>query len=372
MNPTVSIVIDSYNYAAYLRQAIDSALQQTHRHVEVIVVDDGSTDGSRELILEYGDRIRKVFKTNGGQGSAFNAGFRASSGEIIMFLDSDDMLEPGAAETAAQFMSTSGVVKVHWPMKIIDAQDVPTGEVRFKGFPSGDLRQRVAVMGPGNNPSSPTSGNAWRRDLLERILPVPEDLYRTYADAYLFDLAPFFGTIGEIETVLSSYRVHGANNTAPMVSKLRMDVERYEEQVRAVQTALERNGIAADVETWRKNSWGPRLQEAIHCVARCIPSGSRVALVHDGVLDELDVLFPYHRVHHFPERFGTYWGAPADGATAIEELNLAKTNGIEYLALLWPAFWWRDIYPEFMERLRSNQPLVEDESCIIVRLRELT
>ena len=97
--PKVSIVINNYNYGRFLADAIDSALTQTHPQLEVIVVDDGSTDNSREVIARYGDRIRPILKPNGGQASAMNAGVAASTGDIIFFLDSDDMLLPEAAET---------------------------------------------------------------------------------------------------------------------------------------------------------------------------------------------------------------------------------------------------------------------------------
>src|SRR4051812_4883990 len=85
-SPLVSIIIDNYNYARYLPDAIDSALGQTYRPIEVIVVDDGSSDGSREIIIAYGDRLLPVFKANGGQASAFNAGLASCQGEIVIFL----------------------------------------------------------------------------------------------------------------------------------------------------------------------------------------------------------------------------------------------------------------------------------------------
>src|SRR5437870_11095985 len=93
-----SIIITSYNYGRFLAEAIDSALAQTYPATEVIVVDDGSTDHSRELVLGYGDRIRAVLKENGGQASAFNAGFNVSRGDVLFFLDSDDLLLPSAVE----------------------------------------------------------------------------------------------------------------------------------------------------------------------------------------------------------------------------------------------------------------------------------
>src|SRR5208282_584801 len=92
--PLVSIIVTNYNYARYLRAAIDSALAQTYPHVEVIVVDDGSTDESREVIESYEKRVLPVIKANGGHGSAVNAGFVVSRGEIVIFLDADDELLP--------------------------------------------------------------------------------------------------------------------------------------------------------------------------------------------------------------------------------------------------------------------------------------
>ena len=83
----ISIIINNYNYARFLRAAIDSALGQSYQPIEVLVVDDGSTDQSRAIIDSYGDRIRPVLKKNGGQASALNAGFAQSQGDSVIFLD---------------------------------------------------------------------------------------------------------------------------------------------------------------------------------------------------------------------------------------------------------------------------------------------
>jgi glycosyltransferase involved in cell wall biosynthesis len=108
--PTVSIVIINYNYGRFLREAIDSALRQTYPHIEVVVVDDGSTDNSREIIASYGSKVVPVLKKNGGQGSAFNAGFAVSRGEMVIFLDADDYLFPRAVEQVVTAWEP-GVVK---------------------------------------------------------------------------------------------------------------------------------------------------------------------------------------------------------------------------------------------------------------------
>jgi glycosyltransferase involved in cell wall biosynthesis len=100
MNPIipVTVVINNFNYGRYLASAIDSALHQTYPRIEVIVVDDGSTDESRAVIAAYQDRVIPVLKENGGQASAFNAGFAHAQGDLLIFLDSDDILLPHVVE----------------------------------------------------------------------------------------------------------------------------------------------------------------------------------------------------------------------------------------------------------------------------------
>ena len=96
-----SVVVDTYNMERFTREAIDSALAQTHDDVELIVVDDGSTDGTRGIIESYGGEVVAILKQNGGQGSAFNAGFARSTGDFVVFLDGDDYLYRCAVANAA-------------------------------------------------------------------------------------------------------------------------------------------------------------------------------------------------------------------------------------------------------------------------------
>ncbi len=90
----ISIVISNRNYADYVGAAVDSALSQRDVRVEVIVVDDGSTDGSREVLERFTDRTRVIFQAGRGQTGALNEGFAAATGDVIMFLDADDVLRP--------------------------------------------------------------------------------------------------------------------------------------------------------------------------------------------------------------------------------------------------------------------------------------
>jgi len=101
----ISIVTISFNQYQYLRACIDSVLDQTDCDVEYIVVDPGSTDGSRELIESYGDRLIKVFDRDDGPADGLNKGFAQATGEIYGFINSDDYLLPGALKQVSDFFT---------------------------------------------------------------------------------------------------------------------------------------------------------------------------------------------------------------------------------------------------------------------------
>ncbi|TML34261.1 MAG: glycosyltransferase [Actinobacteria bacterium] len=218
MTVRASIVIDNYNYARFLRAAIDGALAQTLEGTEVVVVDDGSTDGSQEIIAGYGGRVRSVIKENGGQTSAFNAGLSVASGSVVCFLDSDDLLAPRAMEAAVDAIHTRRAVKAHWPLRTIEADGTPIDELLPRGqLADGDLRDEVLAHGPESYPTPPTSGNAWSREFLDEVMPLPEievrhEVGSASADAYLSDVAPLFGPVARIDDELGCYRLHGDND----------------------------------------------------------------------------------------------------------------------------------------------------------------
>ena len=209
----VTISISSHNYARFLNDAIDSALNQDHDHVQVIVVDDGSTDGSVEVARGYGDRILLVAQENAGQGSVFNVTMDHALGEVIMFLDADDVLEPGIASRVVEIFDTEpDVVKVQFRLAVLNAQGEPTGAVkppRDGLLGNGDLRLRV--MQTRNYAWTPTSANAFSAETLKTILPMPAEKYVTGADAYLAEIVPIFGVVRSIGDIGVGYRIHGEN-----------------------------------------------------------------------------------------------------------------------------------------------------------------
>lgn len=227
---TFSIVITSYNYGRYVGAAIDSALQQTIPPDEVIVVDDGSTDDSRSVIASYGNRIHAILQENRGQRGAYNAGFKASKGDLILFLDSDDLLDSTVVEQVLAHATTQ-TAKVHFPLRTVDREGHELGgTVPSERLNSGDLCP--ALLRSGYYSAPPSSGNVYGRRVLEQILPMEEG-QKHAADTYTGYLAPFFGDIVAIPQILGSYRLHGEShnltsftNEASVREALDRDVER--------------------------------------------------------------------------------------------------------------------------------------------------
>ena len=207
----LTILINNHNYARYLREATDSALEQTYPHVEVVVVDDGSTDGSAEIIRSYGDRIIPVFKSNGGQASAFNEGFVHSLRDIICLLDADDVFEPRkAAEVVNAYEEFRDIGWCYHPLALFG--EVTESSVRPSGLSCSfayDFRGRLAQ---GRSPlSAPaTSGLSFKRTLLNSILPMPVVIKIT-ADNYI-KFASFGLSKGYvIHEALARQRIHSRN-----------------------------------------------------------------------------------------------------------------------------------------------------------------
>lgn len=212
--PLVSVAINNYNYGRFLNAAIESALNQSYQQVEVIVVDDGSTDESADVIAGYGSRITAIRQANAGQAAALNSGFARSRGDVVIFLDADDVLLPDIVETvAAAFRDTPDLARVQYRLAVVNADGVRTGERIPEGYsamPSGDLRRLVARF---NNYAwwSPTSGNAFSTKVLRQVLPMP-DAYRRAADYYLVRAATLCGPIRSFGKIGALYRTHGANH----------------------------------------------------------------------------------------------------------------------------------------------------------------
>lgn len=370
-----SIIINNYNYGRFLAEAIESALNQTYANTEVIVVDDGSTDNSREIITTYGDKIISVLKENGGQTSALNAGFRTAQGEIVCFLDADDILLPTVVEKSVNLFQDSKVVKVHWSMETIDAGGRKTGNIiPSHKLPDGDLRNSVISAGPDCFVWSPTSGNAWKREFLEKVFPLPE-MEKEYNvgsdDAYLSMFAPLFGRIKRIEEPQGFYRLHGQNGYSAMSfdKKLKRDLQFFDYRSAVLSNYCQEIGIMTEPERWKENSWFYLLHQATQDIAKLVEPKEAFILVDDNgwVMESTED----RRIIPFLEKDGQYWGAPPDDETAIRELERLRQEQASFIVIVWTSFWWLDYYTGFNRYLRSKfQCVLENDRLIVFDLRK--
>jgi hypothetical protein len=370
---SASIIISSYNYGRFLREAIDSALGQTYPNTEVIVVDDGSTDDSRDVIASYGDRIIPVLKENGGQASTWNAGFRESRGNVVVFLDSDDVLLPTAVEDALQTLKDRRLAKVHWPLLAINQQGQKTGQlVPRRPLPDGAVRETVLAGGPGSYTWPPSSGNAWTRTFLDSVFPMPEAAYRVSPDFYLAALAPLFGPTARITQPQSCWRIHGENNSwsERFEDRLERLIKLWDQTCNAMVAYGQAHDIHVEPERWVANSWHA-VRRAVQEITEVVPSGDIFILVDRNHWATDDTVAGRRRFP-FTERNGQYWGPPADDAAAIREVERLRQAGAGFVVFAWTVFWWLDHYAELHQHLRSSyRCALQNERVIIFDLRSV-
>lgn len=134
MKPSVSVIIPTYNRAAFLREAIASAQQQTYAPLEILVVDDGSTDATREVVRAFGDSVKYIFQNHRGPGAARNTGVQYARGELLAFLDDDDVwLSDGLARSVARLLNPNApqVDLVLGLLQRVRRVESSTGEIQW-------------------------------------------------------------------------------------------------------------------------------------------------------------------------------------------------------------------------------------------------
>lgn len=254
--PRLSIVVINYNYAHFLPRSLSSALGQDVPGVEVIVVDDVSTDNSREVIAGFGDRVTAVLHPeNRGHGGGMNSGFAAARGELVMFLDADDFLHPQAARRILDHQA-DGVAQYQHRLDLVDA-----GGTKIDVFPpwevawdDGDVRE--TVLSSGRYATTVTSGLAFSRKALEQILPMPEASFRQAGDGYLVTVAPLYGSVASIDEVLGAYRQHGGNHSqfaGAVAQRARWRAAQDQMRYDALRDHAGRLGLAFDPKLWRRD-----------------------------------------------------------------------------------------------------------------------
>jgi glycosyltransferase involved in cell wall biosynthesis len=236
--PSVALIVLSYNYGRYVAQAIESALGQTLSYDQIIVVDDGSTDDSREVLERYRDRVELLFKPNGGQLSAALHALDAVRCEYVHFLDSDDYVVPDARQLIAQELAgPSRPAKLQFRLRCVNASGSLDSVVpAYPAFYDNALQLRDAQL-LGMSICPPTSGNVFRVDSL-RALPRAALDGRDYIDGTPNMAMLYCGEVHTVRTVIANYRIHGANNGlahAPTVQVFEKELERQHRRWRELE-----------------------------------------------------------------------------------------------------------------------------------------
>jgi glycosyltransferase involved in cell wall biosynthesis len=225
-SPKLAVVISCYNYESFVERAIQSVLDQGRHDCEVVVVDDGSTDGSWDVINRSGVTAFRI--DNSGARLACLYGLDRTRAPFVLFLDADDELKPGALGTIIDRLDP-GVAKLQFPLTRIDADgNVISGALSpLEAFRSRDVLARQ-VLRSGVYKTPPTSGNVFRRDLCELLR---EANYDKFVDGVILFAAPFLGDVVSISEELGCYRIHGRNDSGlgrmPDACSLERDINRF-------------------------------------------------------------------------------------------------------------------------------------------------
>jgi glycosyltransferase involved in cell wall biosynthesis len=215
-SPFVSVIIPAYNYGKFIRDAIQSVLRQTYPlgKIEIIVIDDGSTDNTYKLINDYSARIRYVRQEHKGIASARNNGVRCAKGDIITFLDADDAWFGERIETVVnQFKEHPETGFVYHDVAVMDENGfiVRDSFNRFFGYRM-DVNGWLSTEIFSGKVFCGGSSFSFRKDIVDNICPIPEDIKRGI-DYYFAALASCMAHGKSIPVILGKYRLHGNNKS---------------------------------------------------------------------------------------------------------------------------------------------------------------
>jgi len=313
----VSVIIATYNYGPFIEEAIDSVLNQTfpQNEIEIIIVDDGSTDDTAVRIKKYKDRIHYMYKENGGLASAFNMGFEKARGEIIAFLDSDDYWDIHKLEIIIdRFEQSKFTDFVYHDLHILgnDRNIITTYFERTYPNIENEFTNKLQkiehdryLRGRSILPFPATSGISIKARCLQNIMPVPEH-YRVCADTYLHFFTLFYAREGFfIKEPLGYYRFHGGNITedGSLLSgnktskkKLRQLIDVYTLLMKDIkkygrETGCNASQLKAEIGSW-VTSWEAELNPSAYLTAKIYLGTHNRILKEEGLKRYL--LYSYH------------------------------------------------------------------------------
>lgn len=213
--PLVSIVVPAYNHAGYLKECIESILAQDYPHVELIVLDDGSTDATPGMLRAYGERFRWESQANMGQSATLNKGWGMARGDILAYLSADDVLRPQAvSEAMAVLACRPEIVATYSDFDLIDEHSRSVRTVATRDFDARDLVLDLVCQ--------PGPGAFFRRTAFLRAGPWNPEL-RQNPDLDFWLRLSLVGNFLRIPKVLAGFRVHEGSATYQSTNITRAD-----------------------------------------------------------------------------------------------------------------------------------------------------
>jgi glycosyltransferase involved in cell wall biosynthesis len=202
--PLVTIITPSYNQGNFIQETIDSVLGQDYPHLEYLVFDGGSTDNTVDILRACNDpRLTWVSEKDNGQSAAINKGLRRAKGAYLTYINSDDLLVPGAVKLIVDhFEAHPEADMVYGDCQLIDASGAHLRLVKALPF---ELQRAVL----GSTPMQP--GTFWRHDVTERIGSMDESLHYLMDVDYCFRTALAGFNVQGVRSTLSKFRLHEAS-----------------------------------------------------------------------------------------------------------------------------------------------------------------
>jgi glycosyltransferase involved in cell wall biosynthesis len=239
VRPKLTVITPSFNQAAFLERTVRSVLDQGYENLEYIVVDGGSSDGSKEILERYDDRIAWwVSEPDDGQTDALNKGVRKATGDVIAYINSDDHYLPGAFETAIAALERSDALWMAGSVVFLDPSDRRLGD--WKPEPPATRGRWWWVLGPWGVPQAATF---WRRECFDRYGLFREDMDYVFDTEFGLRLA-FAGHMpAMVEAPLAARVLHEDAKSADR-SHFEVEQGRFVELYRPLMSRRERLGMS--------------------------------------------------------------------------------------------------------------------------------
>lgn len=360
--PLVSVLIPAFNYGHYLGQTLESVQAQTYQRWECIIVDDGSTDDTAQVVERYAardGRIRYLRQLNRGQPSARNNALRAARGDYIQLLDADDLIESDKLRRQVGFLEARGDV------------DLVYGSVRYFATEKPGER-RLSLLGPDVPwmPCISGAGTSVLCALVEKnimVINAPLTRRRTLDDVGSFDeslpRADDWDMWMRCALMGKRFEYRDEPGTLALVRSHSASLTKRDRRLLVSSLIIHRKVAASDRADATVRAlcceiieWLERICELTKKIDALVPGTSPFILVDE---ERIRPELLGYRALPFTECNGEYWGPPQNSVAAIRELERQRSeNAAAFITFAWPALWYLEYYAAFREYLDSTYQCV--------------